>query len=276
MSPEERQLLQGLFERIQNAGAAPRDKDAEAFIGDAVKALPYAPYLLAQTVIVQDQALRAANDRLQQLEAQVRDLEQQAQPQQAGSGGFLGGLGSLFGGAPPPPPPPPRAPSPGWNQQPAQGGWQQPPQPGYGQQPGPWGPPQGGPQGGPMGGPGGGFGGGSFGGGGFGGPSQGGGFLKGALGAAAGVAGGVLLADSIKGLFGGHNNSLGIGAGVPGIDQGLAGLGGGRETIVNNYYGDDALRQQDAQQDADQDQDDAQDAADYGSDFSGDDGSTDV
>ena len=262
MSPEERQLLQGLFERIQNAGAAPRDKDAEAFIGDAVKALPYAPYLLAQTVIVQDQALRAANDRLQQLEAQVQDLEQRAQPQQAGAGGFLGGLGSLFGGAPPPPPSPPRAPSPGWNQQPQQGGWQPPPQPGYGQQPGPWGAPQGGPMGGP--------------GGGFGGPSQGGGFLKGALGAAAGVAGGVLLADSIKGLFGGHNNSLGIGAGVPGIDQGLAGLGGGRETIVNNYYGDDALRQQDAQQDADQDQDDAQDAADYGSDFSGDDGSTDV
>ncbi len=265
MSPEERQLLQGLFERIQNAGSAPRDRDAEAFIGDAVKALPYAPYLLAQTVIVQDQALRAANERLQQLEAQVRDLEQHAQTQQAGagSGGFLGGLGSLFGGGAPQsaPPPPPRAPSPGWNQQPQ--GWQPPPQPNYGQQAGPWGAPQGGP---------GGFGGGAFGGG----PQQGGGFLKGALGAAAGVAGGVLLADSIKGLFGGHNNPLGIGAGVPGIDQGLAGLGGGRETIVNNYYGDDALRQQDAQQDADQDQDDAQDAADNGSDFGGDDGSADV
>jgi hypothetical protein len=268
MSPEERQLLQGLFERIQNAGAAPRDQDAEAFIQDAVKALPYAPYLLAQTVIVQDQALRAANDRLQQLESQVRDLEQRAAPpQQAGAGGFLGGLGSLFGGNPPPPPPP-RAPSPGWNQQPPQG-WQPPQQQNYGQQPGPWGAPQGGPMGG---GPGGAFGGGPFGGGG----PQGGGFLKGALGAAAGVAGGVLLADSIKGLFGGHNNPLGIGAGVPGIDQGLAGLGGGRETIVNNYYGDDALRRQDAQQDADQDQDDAQDAADDGSDFSGDDGSTDV
>ena len=171
MSPEERQLLQGLFERIQNAGSAPRDKEAEAFIADAVKALPYAPYLLAQTVIVQDQALRAANDRLQQLEAQVRDLEEHAQPQQAGAGGFLGGLGSLFGGGAPQAAPP-RAPSPGWNQQPQQGGWNQPPQQNYGQ-PGPWGAPQGGPQGGPMGGPGG------FGGGGFGGPpQQGGGFLQ--------------------------------------------------------------------------------------------------
>ncbi|WPP04600.1 DUF2076 domain-containing protein [Methylocella tundrae] len=268
MSPEERQLLTGLFDRIQSAGANPRDKEAEAFIEDAVKALPYAPYLLTQTTIVQDQALRAANDRLQQLEAQVRDLEQRAAQPQQGGGSFLGGLGSLFGGGnpqPSPPPQQPRAPSPGWGQPPQQGGWQQPPQ----QQPagGPWGAPQGGPMGG------------GFGGGGpMGGPmgGQGGGFLKGALGAAAGVAGGVLLADSIKGLFGGHNNALGIGAGVPGVDQGLAGLGGGRETVVNNYYGDDAVRQQDAQQDADQDQDDIQDAADYSSDYGDDDNSTDV
>jgi uncharacterized protein len=265
MSPEERQLLSGLFDRIQSAGGNPRDKEAEAFIQDAVKAAPYAPYLLAQTTIVQDQALRAANERLQQLEAQVRDLEQHAaQPQQQGSGGFLGGLGSLFGGGSPTPPPPQatRAPPPGWGQQPPQQGWREPPQQNYGQQPGPWGAPQGGPMGG-------GFGGGPMGG-------QGGGFLKGALGAAAGVAGGVLLADSIKGLFGGSNNPLGIGAGVPGVDSALA---GSRETIVNNYYGDDAVRQQDAQQDADQDQDDAQDAADYSSDYGsdfGDDGSTDV
>ncbi|MEJ0095869.1 MAG: DUF2076 domain-containing protein [Methylocella sp.] len=267
MSPEERQLLTGLFERIQSAAANPRDKEAEAFIQDAVRALPYAPYLLAQTVIVQDQALRAANDRLQQLEGQVRDLQQSTQQQQ-GSGGFLGGLGSLFGGGSPTPPAPGRgpAPSPGWNTSPQQGGWQQPPQQNYGQQPygqpqpGPWGAPQGGPMGGPMGGPIGG---------------QGGGFLKGALGAAAGVAGGVLLADSIKGLFGGgHANALGIGAGVPGVDQ--TGLGGDRETVVNNYYGDDAVRQADAQQDADQDQDDAQDASDYSSDDDSDDGSSDV
>jgi hypothetical protein len=257
MSPEERQLLTGLFERIEGAAANPRDKEAESFIQDAVRALPYAPYLLAQTVIVQDQALRAANDRLQQLEGQVRDLQQQASQPQQGGGGFLGGLGSLFGGGNPPPPVRSPAPSSGWQSPPQQGGgWQQPPQQNYGQQPyggpqpGPWGSQPGGPMG-----------------------NQGGGFLKGALGAAAGVAGGVLLADSIKGLFGGHNNALGIGSGVPGVDQGL---GGDRETVVNNYYGDDAVRQQDARQDADQDQDDAQDASDNGSDYGSDDSSTDV
>ena len=119
MSPEERQLLTGLFDRIRGAANAPRDQEAEALIQDATRAQPYAPYLLAQTVLVQDQALRAANDRLQDLEGKVKDLESQAASAPR-SGGFLGGLGSLFGGgappprpsAPPPPPPRPLEPAP--------------------------------------------------------------------------------------------------------------------------------------------------------------------
>ena len=86
--------------------------------------------------------------------------------------------------------------------------------PGYApqqQQGGPWGAPQpqqAGPAAGPWGAPQ---------------PQQGGGFLKGALGAAAGVAGGMLLADSFKGLFGGGQaNAAGLGGGLGG-----AGLGGG-------------------------------------------------
>lgn len=218
MSPEERQLLAGLFDRTRNAAGQARDRDAEAFIGDAVRAQPYAPYLLAQTVLVQEQALRAANDRLQQLEAQVQELSQRAaaQPQQ---GGFLGGLGSLFGGGQPPQPAPRQAPP---------------------QQGNPWGgaPPQQGMQGGPQGAgmQGGGTQGGPWGGA----PQQqpaGGGFLKGALGAAAGVAGGVLLADSIRGLFHGSNNPLGIGSGH-GSGSGSQQAGGG-DTVINNYYGDD-------------------------------------
>ncbi len=255
MSPEERQLLIGLFDRVRGAAANPRDREAEALIDDAVRQQPYAPYLLAQTVIVQEQALRAANDRLQQLEAQVRDL-QQSQNQPAG-GGFLSGLGSLFGGGNPAPPRPSVPPSGSpWTQ--SQGyNAPQPQQSPWGGQPQAYAAPQGGPWGGqPQGG--------------FGAP-QSGGFLKGALGAAAGVAGGVLLADSIRGLMGGHNGGLGIGEGFGGLGGGLGG-GVGGETIVNNYYNDDgaALRAQDAQQDADQDQDDAQDAGDYSSDYSDD------
>ncbi len=234
MSPEERQLLQGLFDRMRNQSNGQRDQEAEQMIADNVRQQPYAPYLLSQTVIVQDQALQAANQRLQQLEQQVHEL-QQARPQQ--SGGFLSGL---FGGGASQtqaPPPPQRS---VWNQGATQQGGGYPPQQGYA-------PPQQGyppqQQGGPWGGAA---------------PQQqagGGGFLKGALGAAAGVAGGVLLADSIRGLMGGHNSPLGIGSGM------------GGESVVNNYYGDgnnSGGTDADWQQDADQDQDAAQDAGDYG------------
>src|SRR5436305_219198 len=91
MSPEERQLLVDLFDRIRQNANNPRDREAEAFIADQVRAQPYAPYLLAQTVIVQDQALRAANERLQQLEQRVHELESEGGRQ--GSGGAGAGLG---------------------------------------------------------------------------------------------------------------------------------------------------------------------------------------
>ena len=252
MSPEERQLLAGLFERIQGMANAPRDREAEAMIADATRTMPYAPYLLSQTVIVQEQALRAAADKLQELETRVRTAEAR-QPAPQESGGFLSGIGkSLFGGGEPPRPAPRTTPN-------------YAPQPGYGQgggyapqqaaQPGPWGQPaamQGGGMGAMQGM-----------------APQGGGFLKGALGAAAGVAGGVLLADSIRGLMGGHNSPLGIGSGFGG------GTGGG-ETTINNYYEDGPHADQaalDHQQDLDQDQDDGQDAADNSG---SDDDSTDV
>ncbi len=221
MSPEERQMLTQLFERVRSQAGAPREQDAEALIADAVRAQPYAPYLLAQAVLVQEQALKGADQKIRELESRVAQAEQAAQSAQAAqeqprSGGFLGGL--FGGGAPRQDPPSP------WGQanQPApppQGGpWGQQGQP---PQPGPWGAPQ----------------------------AQGGGntFLKGALGAAAGVAGGVLLADTLKGVFGGGHGGGGLGAGGLG-NAGLGGgssSGGGGETIVNNYYGDDQRGGQD-------------------------------
>jgi hypothetical protein len=196
MSPEERQLLVGLFERTKSAANGPRDQEAEAFISDQIRQQPAAPYLLAQTVIVQDQALQGANARIEELERRVRELEAKA-------GGFLGGL---FGGGRQAPQPP-RRPM---------------PPPGQGQQGGPWGQPPGYPPQGyaPQ-------------------PDAGGGFLRGALGTAAGIAGGVLLADGIRSLFshgsgvGGMSN-LGIGSGfTPSSDT----------TVINNYYGDQSNAQ---------------------------------
>ncbi|MCB1536891.1 MAG: DUF2076 domain-containing protein, partial [Rhodoblastus sp.] len=113
MSPEERQVLVELFQRTNAAAGQPRDKDAEAFITEAVRLQPYAPYLLAQAVLLQEQAMKSASERMQQLEAenqQLRDQVAQGGPaaQQQGQGGFLGGLGSLFGGGQAQSAPPPR------------------------------------------------------------------------------------------------------------------------------------------------------------------------
>ncbi|KAF2992254.1 DUF2076 domain-containing protein [Methylocystis sp. MJC1] len=201
MSPEERQLLVGLFERTKSAANGPRDQEAETFISEQIKQQPAAPYLLAQTVIVQDQALQGANARIQALEAQVKEL--QSKP----AGGFLGGL---FGGGQQrqAPPPSPAAPSGPWGA-PPQGG-RNPVAGGYAPQG--WGQQQ---PAAPSG--------------------SGNSFLHGALGTAAGVAGGVLLADGIRSLF-----SHGSGAG------GMANLGigsgftpTGETTVINNYYGDE-------------------------------------
>ena len=60
MTPEERQLLGGLFQRVASTESTPRDAEAEAFINDSVRQQPHAPYVLAQTVLVQQQALEAA------------------------------------------------------------------------------------------------------------------------------------------------------------------------------------------------------------------------
>jgi uncharacterized protein len=227
MSPEERQLLQGVFDRMRNNASAPRDSEADQLIADNVRQQPYSPYFLTQAVIVQEQALQAANQRIKQLEQQA-----QGQPGQSSGGGFLS---SIFGGGASRPTPPAPQPAPVWNQ--GNTGFGQ--QPGYGQGgpgfgPGGYPPQQGGPWGGAP-------------------AAGGGGFLHGALQTAAGVAGGALLFDGIRDLMGGHGSPFGIGAGMP--------VGG--ETVVNNYYGDSSGGS-DWSQDANQDQDTAQDMSDYG------------
>ncbi len=104
MTPEERQMLGGLFQRVNSAAATQRDPEAESFINDAVRAAPHSPYVLAQTVLVQQQALEAAANRISQLEAAA----QQGAAQTEEHGSFLGNLGkSIFGGGPSSPPPRP-------------------------------------------------------------------------------------------------------------------------------------------------------------------------
>lgn len=121
MTPQERELLTNLVARLKQAPPAETDDEALAMIRDLVRDLPDAPYLLAQTVLIQDFALHQAQSR-------IAELERQAQPQRAGGGSFLG---AIFGSAAPSRPQP--APQPQ-----AQAYTQSPPA--YAPaQPGPWG-----------------------------------------------------------------------------------------------------------------------------------------
>jgi len=233
-------MLADLFDRIRANGSAARDGQAEAFINDAVRTAPYAPYVLAQTVLVQQQALEGAARHISELEAQTRA----SSPAPAQETSFLGSLGrSLFGGSPAPAPAPQPQRSSGYDASAYQrGGPQSPP---YAPPPQAYAaPPQAGPWGAAAAAP------------------QGGGFLSGALRTAAGVAGGVVLGNALEGMLGGHG-----GGGLFGGGSGLMGGAGlGRGETVNNFYeaAPDSAGQhaEDVLQDQDQDQDDAQDAAD--------------
>ena len=217
MTPEERQMLADLFERVKAAGATPRDAEAEAFINDAVRAAPFAPYVMSQTVLVQQRALEAAAQRVAELEATARQGAEQGQEH----GSFLGNLGkTIFGGGAPAAPPRPsydasayqRGPAPAsgpaYAPPPPPQAYPAAPQPqGYPPQPGPWGAPP--PQ------------------------PRGGGFLQNAASTAAGVAGGVALGNLLGGLFGGHEGGgLFGGGGVGGAGLFGGGVpGGGNETV---------------------------------------------
>lgn len=218
MSPEERQLLTSLFDRVRTASATPRDQDAEVFIEQATRQQPYATYYLAQAVIVQEKGLEAAANRIRELEERVHQLEAgESEHHRAEQGG--GFLSSVFGSSQSQHPAP--GPSSGpWNNAPRQSyrtnrdyddGYRAPPPPS-----GPWGSQ-------------------AYA------PSAGGGFLRGALGTAAGVAGGMLLANSLSGIFGSHMSALGWGSPLEGANP--FGNTPAGETVINNYYGDDAIRE---------------------------------
>jgi uncharacterized protein len=189
MTPQERQLVDELFDRLSKLENAPRDPDAIAAISDGLRKAPGAVYALVQTTLLQDEALKRAHNRIQELEAAHA-------PEQPQSGGFLDTMrDTLFGGGQSRgsvPNVPPRDSRPVWNS----GQAMQQAQPGYGQ------PPYGQAYGQ---GPGSGQGYGQ----GYGAPPVGGGggsFLGTAAAAAAGVVGGSLLLSSIRGMMGGGSH----------------------------------------------------------------------
>jgi uncharacterized protein len=262
MTPQERQMVADLFDRLASLEGERRDPDAERVIRDGLGHAPNAVYALVQSVLVQDEALKRAN-------ARIEELEHAAGGQPAQGGGFLdsmrnvltgrggsvpsvkpGGQGSSGQGSSGAWGPRPDAPRPGY---PPQGGFQQ----GYPQAP---------------------MGGGMMGG-------HGGSFLGTAAATVAGVVGGAMLLNGIRSAFGGGGNqAFGGGLGSSPSPWGGSSDGGAlsRDAGVGDIgrpHRDDPLARQDALQDAQQDLEDddraddaADDAADYaddGGDFGG-------
>ena len=68
MTPQERQLVADLFDRLATLEGSKRDPQAEALIGEGTRRAPNALYALVQTVLIQDEALRNADARIRELE----------------------------------------------------------------------------------------------------------------------------------------------------------------------------------------------------------------
>jgi hypothetical protein len=106
MTPQENRRVSELFDRLASLEERPRDADAERLIAEGLRQAPHALYALVQTVLVQDEALRAAQARIQELE------DSGPAPQQGG--GFLDNMrDALFGAGERPRGPAPRVTSQG-------------------------------------------------------------------------------------------------------------------------------------------------------------------
>jgi len=245
MDDQERQDIADIFPRLAQVANQVRDPEAERYIADKVRAQPYAPYAMAQAIVVQEQALANLNGQLEQLRDEVERLQRQPQ------GGGL--LSSLFGGGSRPAEPVrPQGASP-WGRP-----VEPPPvQPGYG-----YGMPQQPMAQQPMGG-------GGFGAAPWGQRAGGGGFLQSAMTTAAGVAGGMMIANALSHAFGGESGAAGAAHGFGGFgggDAAAAGADGGAgsyagitDSLYQNASGDDAAVPDDQ-------------GDDFGSDFGGDSG----
>src|SRR6201981_3708841 len=97
MTPQEQELIKGLFDRLSQLESQPRDPEAERLIAQGLAGAPHAIYALAQTVLVQDEALRLANARIEELQAQTSAA---AEPEQRPAS-FLDSMREALGGRSP-------------------------------------------------------------------------------------------------------------------------------------------------------------------------------
>jgi hypothetical protein len=275
MTPQEAKLIDELFDRLASLENAPRDPEAVGAINDGLRRAPNALYPLVQTVLVQDEALKRADARIRDLEGELG--VEPGQPAQQGS--FLDNMRDALLGKPqssvPSVRPAATAPAGPWRTTSQQGGYGQQGQQGSGQQG--YGQQGYGQQGG------------------YGVPPQaqsgGSSFLGTAAATAAGVVGGAMLMNSMRGLFGGQGQAHGAfdpglsGGGTPwGPSAGDSNLA--REAGIDNIgHGGGSADHGDSQRAGlfDTPSDDSahvndvdDDSVDAGGDFGGDDGSSEA
>jgi len=260
MTPQEQQLVADLFERLASLEGQRRDPDAERLIREGLGRAPNAVYALVQSVLVQDEALKRANARIEELERAIATASES-------SGGFLDSMRNAVLGRDQPRGSVPSV------------------RPGGQGSSGVWGPrpdasqpqayPQGYQQAGyspgvPMGSPG--MGGGSF--------------LGTAAATVAGVVGGAMLLNGIRSMMGGHQGFAGdydrvssgashaaspgdSGGGDLARDAGLEDIGGGHRTAAyddssrSGFFSSDADDQPSDQPDDDIDTGDSGDGGDF-------------
>lgn len=185
MNTEEQSLIDGLFGRIKQAEDPnqPRDAQAQACIEAHLRTQPAAPYYMAQAILVQEAALKQLDEKNKQLEAELKQARAQVDATRSSNTNSGGFLSSIFGAGSRSPDPQPQRPAPATSG----GGWRDPSPAAY-NAPAPAQQPQ---QQSAFNAA----------------PARSGAssFLGGAMQTAAGVAGGVLLAQGISSMF--HHNS---------------------------------------------------------------------
>lgn len=185
MNTEEQSLIDGLFGRIKQAEDPnqPRDAQAQACIEAHLRTQPAAPYYMAQAILVQEAALKQLDEKNKQLEAELKQARAQVDATRSSntnSGGFLSSIFGAGSRSPDPQPQRPAAPAT------SGGGWRDPAPAAYNAPAPAQQPQQSAFNAAPA-------------------RSGASSFLGGAMQTAAGVAGGVLLAQGISSMF--HQNS---------------------------------------------------------------------
>jgi hypothetical protein len=97
MTPQEQELIKGLFDRLSQLESQPRDPEAARLIAQGLTGAPHAIYPLVQTVLLQDEALKRANARIEELQVQTSAAAEPEQPPTS----FLDSMREAVGGRAP-------------------------------------------------------------------------------------------------------------------------------------------------------------------------------